>query len=508
MTQLTVSGLFGRAATRTPSRCAISDGVQDVSYGELATHVHHVAEWMRGPGGLQHGDRVLIISSNSPAYLVAVLACASAGVVSVPVGTQLTEREVVQVVLDCGPRLILHDAEHEAIAEAASKQADTYVLVRDCSSIGTLPAADADVRGEWPAPRGQDILYLGYTSGTTGAPRGMAVSHANRTTAILLQAVEFGLGRSDTHLVVSPLYHTAPLTFVLLHLCLGGTVIVRPGFDAHRVATEFCAGRATNTFLAPAALQRVLDQLMSFEDGVSDRMRAVVIGGSPCPTHVKTTALDVLPHRLFEFYGATEVGIVSVLRPEEQADRPRSAGRLLLGVDVEIRDIDSGALVDAGEPGEVWISTETMASGVFGTPDNVPGEPRHLGDIGYLDGEGFLHLIDRTASIIVRGGVNVYARDVEAVIESHPDVIDVAVLGVADPVWGEAVVALVESRNPDLIELSLAAHCEGSLARYKRPSAFVFVAELPRSATGKIDRKRAKRLYSQISESSADATRG
>lgn len=488
MSELTVFSLFEAAATRSPDRDAVIDDETTATHGELLRLVKRIGDDLRRRHGVVATSRVVILSANRVEFLAAVLACAQMGAVAVPVSTQLTARELDYIIGNCTPRVILYGSEYRDVVRSAGGGTEQPIA---CAIDAVGSRDDAEPSPPPSRPRSQDLLYLGYTSGTTGLPKGIAVTHGNRVTSILLQSTEFGLGRDDVHLVVSPLYHTAPLTFALLHLCLGGAVRLTGSFDAENVARKFSDGSVTNSFLAPAALRRVLQHLKP----PSERLHAVIVGGAPCPVDVKDSAIAMLPGRLFEFYGATEVGVVSILRPEDQQKFPRSAGRLIPGVAVQIRDPQSGSTLPLAEIGEVWISTTTQSEQANGAVPGPPADWKFLGDVGYLDAQGYLYLVDRSADIVISGGMNVYSREVEAVIEAHPLVRDVAVFGVPDDVWGETVVAAVVASDQGLDPEALAAHCAQSLARYKQPRRFEFLAQLPRSQTGKVDKKALRALF-------------
>ncbi|MGH3367204.1 MAG: class I adenylate-forming enzyme family protein [Nocardioidaceae bacterium] len=491
MSPLTVAGLFTLAAHRTPeSRALVEDGTT-TTYQALAEGVRTAAHGLRTDAGLEPGDRVLVMAPNGSDFVTAVLACASTAAVFVPVSTQLTPRELAHLLTDCGPRMILHAAEYADVVRAAVAQAGAETpQVAELGGFVATPrsdlADDVDNRAE-----PDDLLYLGYTSGTTGAPKGARVTHRNRVRSLLLQAAEFGLGRDDTHLVVSPLYHTAPLTFTLLHLCLGGTVVVTPRFDAARVAGQLCTGEVTNSFMAPAALRRVLAELDEREP--HHDLHAVIIGGAPCPGALKAAALRRLPDRLWEFYGATEVGVVTTLRPAEQAIRRDSAGRPIPGATVEVRDPGTARPLGRGDIGEVWVATATTCAGYVGVETAESADPlHHVGDLGFVDDDGFLHLVDRSADVIISGGANIYSREVEGVLESHPEVAEAAAFGVPDERWGEAVVAAVVLTGSAATAVDILEHCRPLLATYKRPREVVVRTELPRSQTGKLDKRRLR----------------
>lgn len=490
MTVSTIGDLFGLAAKRGGATVAVVDDGKATTYAELQTHVEGGALALRHDHRLRAGDRAIIVAGNSVDFLAGFLSCAVAGVVAVPVSTQLTARELAYIVGHSRPSIILVERDRASIVTAALAIAEleTTPSVVDIDALkgsGEAPGNATDFSDVTP----DNVLYLGYTSGTTGRPKGVKVTHRNRVDAVLLQAAEFQLGRSQSHLVVSPLYHTAPLTFALLHLCLGATVIVHRGFDAARMAEDLFSGQVSSVFLAPAALKRIMSAATL--DAPPDPLHAVIIGGAPCPTDVKSAALARFPGRLYEFYGATEVGIVTSLRPDEQVERPSSAGHPIPGSAIEIRDPSSDQLLPRRQVGAVWVSTATTSSGYFGETDPGPTDRwSNLGDIGYLDDDDFVHLVDRTTDIIISGGVNVYSREVEAVLEGHFAVSEVAVLGVPDAEWGEAVVAaVVLAAGASVTHEELVSYCRGQLAAYKLPKHVLFVDALPRSQFGKTDKR-------------------
>lgn len=468
MTELTVGVLFDAAVRRAPDVAA----VDSLPYSALAEWVARTADAL-ADAGCRPGERVALVMRNSAEYLVGVLACATTGFVAVPVNVHLSPEEMAHIFRDAEVRAVLAHPEFRPRIDTALGEKTIPVL-----DPANLPSTRGGARTGWE-PRPDDLLYLGYTSGTTGRPKGARVSHRNRVTAILLQAMEFRIGSGDTHLVVSPLYHTAPLTFALLHLCSGGSVIVRDRFEPAAVADLLASTQVTTTFMAPAALRRVL----AADRPAGERLRAVIVGGAPFPRPLKEAALVRFGKTLYEFYGATEAGIITNLRPEEQTIRPSSVGRPLPGSDIEIRPTVQGDR----EIGEVWVRTATMCDGYQGITGTSEDGWIFLGDLGFVDTDGYLHLVDRISDIIISGGVNVYTREVEQVLETHPDVAEVAVFGMPDEEWGERVVAAirpVDGRSPD--ESALAEYSATRLAGHKRPRRYVFVSDLPRSEAGKV----------------------
>jgi acyl-CoA synthetase (AMP-forming)/AMP-acid ligase II len=339
-----------------------------------------------------------------------------------------------------------------------------------------------------------------YTAGTTGKPKG-ALRRSLDPAAVLprlaaLDCVDPG----HVHLVAGPLYHSAPGGFAVYAHMVGNTVVVMPRFDPEDALALIERHRCTTTFMAPTLLKRIVD----LPEAVRRRydassMRAIVVAAAPCPMRVKEQVVAHFGPVLYEFYGSTELGVNTILKPEDVLRKPGSCGRAAPGVELAILD-DAGRPVRAGSPGELYVR---RYDGVFdeyygkpqATAETARGDWLSVGDVAWMDDEGFVYICDRKRDMIISGGVNIYPAEIEDALHRHAAIDDAAVFGVPDPEWGERVHAAVQLRaGATLSESQVIAHCRAHLAAYKVPRAVQFVADLPKTSTGKIMRRQLRTL--------------
>ena len=411
--------------------------------------------------GLGPGDRVAFCLPSSAGLLCAVLGALRSGVVPVLLNATLVQSEREALVADAGPSLTVTD-------EAG------------LTALDGGPPMDLS-----PYPRARPMHY---TSGTTGRAKGVWTGVWDEPTAAAAFADEADLwafGPSDVHLVCSPMYHSVSIRFAAGTLLSGGTCVILGRFDA-AVTLQALSGRAgvvpTTTFMAPAALQR----LLALGDALPrhfDSLRLLVHAGSPCPPVVKRAALDrVGPEVLWEFYGSTE-GQFTACSSTEWLDRPGTVGRAR-----------AGRRLTVDGDGTVWCRAPEFARFVYWDDEEKTAAAWRdgsftVGDIGRLDPEGYLYLDGRRDDLIISGGMNVYPAEVEAALAEVPGVAEVAVFGVPDWTWGERVCAAVGAKVGNFDVGLLRARAEGRLAPYKRPKEYIVTPSLPRTATGKLQRR-------------------
>jgi acyl-CoA synthetase (AMP-forming)/AMP-acid ligase II len=336
-----------------------------------------------------------------------------------------------------------------------------------------------------------------YTSGTTGHPKGAWRPNGVNIENVLQVISIFGLNQSDVHLVCGPGYHSAVAFFATLNQLLGATNVIQPKFEAEAALDLIERHRVTTTFMAPTLLQRLVDAQERRPRDLSS-LRALILGAAPCPHALKIRAEKVLGQVLWEFYGATETGINTVLRPEDQLRKPGSCGTAVPGQEIRLAAPD-GSDVPDGRPGEFMVRNTWLAE-YYNRPD-ATGKSLHdgyfsVGDVAYRDDEGFYFICDRQVDMVISGGVNIYPAEVEAVLHAHPAVIDAAVIGVPDEQWGEAVKAVVQLRpGMHATAEELIVFCDERLAGYKKPKTVDFVDELPRDAAGKLLKRMVREPY-------------
>ncbi|SEV91433.1 class I adenylate-forming enzyme family protein [Halobacterium jilantaiense] len=479
-------------AAANPDRTALVDAETDRAwtYADLDDAVAETAGRLAALG-VEAGDRVAVLLETRPAFVRLVFAAARLGAVLVPLNARLSREELVQQADAVSPVLVVCGADTDANADALSPPA---VSVDDSQQVRSLagvdPAPVDPVASAWT-----DTRLLLFTSGTTGAPKAVRLTYGNFGASAVASAFRLGVLPDDRWLCPLSMYHTGGLSVVLRSALYGTTaVLVRtPGFDPAAVRDALGDYDCTGVSLVPTMLDRLLEA-----GGCPETLRFALVGGAPTPPELAERALDAgVP--VCPTYGATETASqVATLRPEQVPVRSDSVGRPLLGTTVTALDED-GEPVEPGETGALAVSGPTVTPGYVSadaTTDRFCEYGLLTGDRGWLDDEGFLHVGGRQSDQIVTGGENVHPAEVADVLRDHPDVGDVAVVGVPDDEWGETVGALVvpapESGRAALSVDALRSVCEGRLAGYKHPRVVAVVDELPRTPSGTVDRAAAR----------------
>ena len=492
-------------AAAQPEKVALIQDHRSVSYAELNQRANRVAHAFRGLG-VGERDRVAVMQHNSIAGFEISSGLRKIKAVGVPVNFRLRGPEVAYILNDSGARLILAGPGFVEIVDAVREQVAgerTYLAVDVPPPPGWLDYESVLAGAAESEPDDEDDGGLGasmiYTSGTTGHPKGAYRPSGTKIELVIQMIQAFEMTPDDVHLMAGPGYHSAVAAFAALTIALGGTIVIMPRFDPERALQLIQAHRVTNTFMAPTLVQRMLDlpEDVRARFDVSS-MRAIIMGAAPCPISLKERAIAYFGETLWEFYGATETGINTVLRPEDQLRKPGSCGRVTEGSEVVLLD-DAGSEVPVGTPGQVWVRYAGLAE-YFNKPDATSSSMRDgfftVGDIAYRDEEGYFYICDRKIDMIISGGVNIYPAEIEAVLHAHPAVRDVAVIGVPDDQWGESVKAVVELQPAAAATAEeLIAWCAERLADYKRPRSVDFVEELPRGLDGKLLKRRVREPY-------------
>lgn len=471
-----------RSALVTP------DNGQEVTFGELWELVTGMTNELSARG-VRQGDRVLGRFGNGLLPVVAMAACHRLGATWVPLNTRLSEKEMANIASDAQPRIVLADELQGPLED--SRGYPQYVLNGDFSFLEETNAAPDSDSGV--ASRGTSPAYILYTSGTTGRPKGVVLSHR----AVLENTRRVGseLGAREGEILVQPLplYHVGGLSLLWVFLYAGGTVILPRKYDSRlslSVAYEYSNVSILET---PTTMGRLFDLLE--QDGVPEDLRRVIYSGSPPTSRMLERGVETLGNRLVQLYGITETApTLTLLRGEEHAqERLRSAGRPLREIFIEIKDEQDNSL-PRGRVGEIAVDSPAVMDGYWQKAAETEAALRdgwfYTGDLGYVDEDGYVFVVGRKKEMIISGAENIYPREVEDVLSQHPDVREVAVLGVPNEEWGEVVAAVVvvEKGGP-VSERELEAFCLDHLARYKRPRQWLFLNELPRLETGKIDKK-------------------
>ncbi|MEY7970569.1 acyl-CoA synthetase [Saccharomonospora xinjiangensis] len=485
----TVADILRRSAARHPGRIALRFGSREWTYEELDSGVTRAAAHLLSLG-LEHGDRVAAYGRNSDAFLIGFLACARAGLVHVPVNYNLTGDELSYLLEQSGSRAVLADPALAPNVTASAARPDHLVPLRDAenslldaATTGEIPALDVEVADT-------DLVQLLYTSGTTARPKGAMMTHRALVHEYLSCVVNLDLTADDAPLHVMPLYHSAQLhVFLVPWLAVGATNTVLETPDPTEILRRIEADRHGAFFAAPT-LWVALSNHADFDRRDLSTLRKAYYGASIMPVPVLNRLREALPGLgFYNCFGQSEIApLATVLRPEEHDERPDSAGRPVLFVEARVVDPD-GNEVAPGEQGEVVYRSPQLATGYWNKPEETAEAFRdgwfHSGDLVRVDEEGYFYVVDRIKDVINTGGVLVASREVEDALYTHPGVAEVAVVGLPDDRWIEAITAVVVPKG-DVSADELLAHAKSSLSGFKVPKAIHFADDLPRNASGKI----------------------
>jgi long-chain acyl-CoA synthetase len=470
------------------------------SYAELEDDANRLAHALLHLGAVP-GDRIAWCGPNSLEVVTTFHASRKVGLTSVPVSYRFNAAEMQYVIDNSDASVVIVDAEQAPLVASVRDQLPKVrnVLVyggeapAGCAAwddvVALQPATSPDALAD-PAAGAAGATMI-YTSGTTGKPKGaMRTGTDANAVAALLQALHL-LDGPSVHLTTGPLYHSGPLSFALFAHALGGTVVVLRKFDPSSWLRLVKEHRVTDTFTAPTQLKRIVT-LPPGELARADMssMRTLIANAAPVPYSLKQEVIAKLGDGfLYEVYGSTELGVVTVLPPADQLRKPGSCGKTYGPIEVRIVN-DDGIDATVDEPGELFIRSSLEMDGYHHTDERLTEHDREwksVGDVAYMDDEGYLYICDRKKDMIISGVVNIYPAEIEAVIHEHPAILDVAVFGIPDDEWGERVHAIVQAKPGVAIDLDeLRAFVEERVGGYKRPRDYEVRDELPRTDSGKL----------------------
>ena len=509
---LTIGQMLTVHARLHGARTGAADLERAMSFWEWNRRSCRLANALLGLG-LAKGDRVAVLAYNRVEWAEIYAAASKAGLICVPINFRLVGPEVRFVVENSEAAALM--VEDDLLGVVEEIRADLPVPSGNLIHMGgdACPAgyrayedliaaasdAEPDQRGIAPT----DPWSLMYTSGTTGRPKGVVRNHQVNALLALVTEIELGLHREDGALLVMPMCHANSLNFFASFLYCGGVTNIysRRSFDPGHCLRTLAEGGSTFTSLVPTHYIMMLGVPAAAKEGLElGRVKKLMVSSAPARPETKRAVMEMFPNSgLFELYGSSEAGWVTMLRPHEQFTKLGSVGRECVGsAPIKIMDPDGNEVPD-GEAGELYSSNPYTFDGYWKLPEKTReafrGDYCSVGDMARRDPDGYIHLVDRKSNMIISGGENVYPSEVEAVLGAHPAVQDVAVVGLPDAKWGERVHAAVILRaGADAREADLLAWCKDRLAGYKRPRSFTFLREeeMPRTATGKIQHRLLK----------------
>jgi fatty-acyl-CoA synthase len=502
-----------RRARYNPDEVAIRYAGGDLTAAELDDRSARLATVLAG-GGVHEGDRVAYLGLNSSSFVITLLAVSRIGGIFVPLNFRLAGPELQRILERSGARMIVCEEGHRAAVEAvaAGTPLSRFLLVDDDPEV----PAPFDVPAPWASwstlieaaqpstvlvrRQFDDPAILMFTSGTTGLPKGVILSHGNAWWNAVNVDTMVDTRRGDVTHAVAPLFHIGALnSFVLRNLVRGGTVVIRRGFDPGQLLADLVEHKVNSMFGVPAMFA-ALARVPGFFDADLRHLRSIVVAGAPVPpTLIEQYAEHDIT--LQQAWGLTETAPFATHLPAERTlEKLGSAGIPMPYTEVRVVDPASGQPTEPDVRGEVVVRGPNVTPGYWENPEATAAAFDddgwfHSGDIGYLDKDGYLFIVDRLKDMIITGGENVYPAEVESALADMPGVADVAVVGVSDERWGETVVAMVSLTDDASITLEdVRAYAATRLARYKLPTRLKIVELVPRNPSGKLDKLTIRRL--------------
>ena len=499
-----------RNSIEYPNKTAVVFQEKRFTFKEINNRINRLANAFKGMG-VRKGERVAILAQNCHQYVETFFACAKAGLVILPLNAKLAGPELSYIINDASASLLIIEKCFADITDSIRSELKT---VNNLIIIGDLPNDDYQSLIAKYSPEEPDIMIdeddlfcLLYTSGTTGKPKGVMLTHKNILTNTVNHVSAFNFNHEDNTLIVAYLYHIAAQWPLLSHYYIGATSIILKKFEPEQAVKAIERERVTTVNAVPIMIEGLLNQL-DMEDHDLSSLRWIGYGASPMPIPVLKRALDKFGPLMVQVYGLTESGGVvtwlsrndHVLNGSDNAmNRTKSCGKSIVNVDVKVVN-ESGNTISSGQVGEIIVKGENIMKGYWSKPqatkDTIKEGYLYTGDLATVDEEGYIYIIDRKKDMIISGGENVYSREIEDLILTHPAVNDVAVIGIPDKKWGESVKAVVIlQQGKSISEDEIIKYCRHRIAGYKIPKSVEFVSELPRNSTGKLLKKELREKY-------------
>lgn len=503
--QNTLPEIWSYHARLAPRKRAISCGDDHLTWGEFGCRMNRIANALTGLG-LRKGDRIAFVMSNTIEHLVLLCGAMKFGACVVPISTLLSPEQIAGLANDSGSVLLFTD---KGYLDVISQIRDRLTHVRPdgffanadvnwCRSIDDL-IAKASEEEPGIALHLDDAMNILYSSGTTGLPKGVTYSHRARLTMGMTYAIAMKFGPTSRTLLTTPIYSNGTWITLWPALLTGGEIVIMPNFAAAQCLEMIEDLGITHVFMVPTQYIRLLEEERIKRTDFR-KLKMCLTAGSIMTVEVKRKVNAAFGNCLYELYGFSEGG-ATIISPEEMAERPASVGRPNPGYEVRILGNDDKEL-PRNEPGEIAFYGSWVMSGYHGNPEQTERaiwrDERgrtfiRSGDIGKLDDDGYLYIVDRKKDMIISGGFNVYPSDMEAILATHSDVLESAVIGIPHPVWGETPVGFaIPRRGASIAPEALMAWANEKLAKTQRLSAVIFVEEFPRNALGKVVKRDLK----------------
>lgn len=505
---LTLTEQLQRAVRQTPNAVGVIDQHQKDTWAGFGNRVIGIARALIS-AGVSPGDRVTVVAGNSCDYLACYFAIPWVGGITLPLNTRLSQSEMEYIVQDAETKVVLADREFQDHATLLLEGDSPVSSVISLEDIEIPSLSEAEFWGAMPAAlKPTDVAALFYTGGTTGAPKGVMLTHGGLINGAIIWAQCLKIPSDESILIALPMFHLAAGLSALGGVFLNAQIAIEPRFDPPRLLQRIEELRISMMVFVPAVLDMLI-RTPEFANFDTSSLKRISYGGAPMPAPILERALRALPGVAFyQIYGQTECGgMTSCLEPRyhvlqgPDSSKRNTAGKVAIGMDFRICDPESGRPLATGDAGEIEIRGPSITPGYWQAPDKTCELFRdgwmRTGDVGWVDEEGFLTIVDRVKDMIISGGENIFAGEVENVLYAHPDIEECAIIGLPDERWGERVHAVIKLKpSSELSAEAVMAFCRGRIADYKVVRSVDFTDEpLPRSPINKVLKRALRERY-------------
>jgi fatty-acyl-CoA synthase len=496
--QLLVDEMLNRQARKFPTKTAIIEDNLRMTYIRLQTRVENLAGWFQA-SGIKKGEKVALLLYNSIEFVECFFALAKIGAVAVPVNFRLQRQEIEYILDHSDAKMVIahHDftavldeirvnlplLEDVVIVDQHHEKNHSYFLYHSIFSRTYTPILEE--------LHDDDNFMIVYTSGTTGKPKGAVLTHKNVFMNAVNMALECGLTKDDVQIITTPLFHIGGISALTMLMLVGGTSILHKKFDPEHILETIETEKVTYAFMVPS-MWKILLEVPSFNKYNVNSLRIICTAATPTPLGLKKELMKQFPNSgVFDTFGHTETaGSTATLKANDSLLKTGSVGLPFSNLDIRVVDEQMNDCLP-GEVGEIVYRGPTLMKEYYKNPaaseEALKGGWLHSGDLVKMDEDGYLTVVDRKKDMIISGGENIYPKEIEDVLYTHPDILEAAVVGVPEEKWGETVKAFIVTRDGKrLTEQEVIDFCTERIARYKKPHYVEFIHELPKNASGKI----------------------